>query len=253
MAVDGSGTHDGSGAPLRRLGVVGDIHGQFAALQAALACLRDANADAIAAVGDVVDGPGDVGACLETLRHEHVVTVRGNHERWFLHGEQRDRSHATTMLSATDRQYLASWPAAALLPTVAGPVLVCHGVGDHDLAELRPSTRGFGLSVVQAAREDAPELFPNDLFAAVGGHTHERMLRRIQGNWFINAGTLLPESEPGFLLLDFDQRALTWFNLDPQCQVTRGETHALDAPTGETRPCPETHAGGGAHDGREEP
>lgn len=65
--------------------VMGDIHGNYAAL---LQCLErsgfDKHMDRLIQLGDVVDGKSHVYDCLEILLSiKNLVAVRGNHDEWF--------------------------------------------------------------------------------------------------------------------------------------------------------------------------
>ena len=73
--------------PLRRIGILGDIHCEDGRLAAALEFLQTQQLDLICAVGDIVDGPGDVNRTIDLLHEYQVIAVRGNHERWLFAGE----------------------------------------------------------------------------------------------------------------------------------------------------------------------
>lgn len=210
-----------TGAPVRRLGALGDIHGAVTALKAALATFQNHDVDLVVAVGDVVDGPEDVGACIDVLRKEDVLTIQGNHERWFLENSMRSLPHATMELNPGQRAFLLSCPKTARLPTVTGALIVCHGVGTDDLAVLKPSTRGYDLQPAIEAVRSNPSLYSPDVFGSLGGHTHERMVRKLDPLWFFNAGTLLPDPDPGFVILDFERREVETYDLSGT-EVTPG-------------------------------
>ena len=59
--------------PVERFAIIGDIHAEDEALARALAFSRAQGVDAILAVGDIVDGHGDAGAC----RRPHSRASRG--------------------------------------------------------------------------------------------------------------------------------------------------------------------------------
>lgn len=61
-------------------GVLGDIHSNLAALQAALSVLRSAGADQILSVGDVVGYGAAPRECIALLKDEGVHVVKGNHD-----------------------------------------------------------------------------------------------------------------------------------------------------------------------------
>lgn len=74
---------------LKRIAAIGDIHAEDARLERALAHMAAVEVDAILAVGDIVDGPGDVNRCCEMLQARGVHVVRGNHDRWLANNEMR--------------------------------------------------------------------------------------------------------------------------------------------------------------------
>lgn len=190
---------------LRRFACIGDPHAEDRRLARALGHLRGADVDAILCVGDLVDGAGDVDRLVELLQAHAVITVRGNHDRWFLAGVNRELAHATRAVAPATRAYLEALPATRRLPVLGGDLLLCHGVGDDDTAELRPDTEDYGLACLD--RLPALERDPSLLWM-VGGHTHQAMLRALPGLWVINAGTLGGEREPGFVIVDLEARSL---------------------------------------------
>lgn len=212
---------------LRRVGALGDVHGEPEALEAALVFFREANVDAVLCVGDVVDGRGDVHRCFDLLRAHGVIVVRGNHERWCLAGEMRTLPFATTELTEDARAYVASWPTSERFQTPNGGLLLCHGVGDDDMAELRPGTRGYGLLDIAPLR--GLMLNPEVSFM-LGGHTHERMVRRFQGLVVINAGTLAQEHDPCFAVLDFEAKRYAFHSAKVGAPVSVLEEGELPLP-----------------------
>jgi putative phosphoesterase len=192
---------------VHRLGVLGDIHGEADALRQSLRFFDEQGIDTIVAVGDIVDGPGDVDACCELLQERGVLTVRGNHDRWFLGGEMLDLPHKTQHLKEENRRFLESLPATETLRTPQGSLLLCHGVGDDDMAILTPETYGYGLQAIYPLRE---AMLDPDLVFMVGGHTHRKMVRQFVGLIVINAGTLYRDHDPCFLVLDLDASLATY-------------------------------------------
>ncbi|HEY3256027.1 MAG TPA: metallophosphoesterase, partial [Polyangiaceae bacterium] len=132
---------------LRRVGLIGDIHGEDVLLERALEVLSRRDLDAILATGDIADGPGSVTRCCELLIQHRVITVRGNHERWFLRGSMRDLPDATApqQVSAQAHAMLAALPAEIEIATVAGLALLCHGLGPNDMAKVLPDDEGYWL------------------------------------------------------------------------------------------------------------
>lgn len=71
--------------PLGRDLVVGDVHGCFSLLDAALKQLDfDPTRDRLFSVGDLVDRGGESPAVLDAVRRHQIKAVRGNHEQMIL-------------------------------------------------------------------------------------------------------------------------------------------------------------------------
>ncbi|HUQ02336.1 MAG TPA: metallophosphoesterase family protein [Kofleriaceae bacterium] len=192
---------------LARMVVIGDVHTEATRLALVLDHARRAGVDGILCVGDIVDGPEDAARCIELLREHDVITVRGNHERWHLDGTPLEP------LDVPDeaRAWMAALPTTRRLETVAGSLLLGHGVGEHDMTRLLPDDEGYALDCNFALWElvsDRAYRF------AVGGHTHQRMVRRFDDLTFLNPGTLARRDAPGFLDLDLRAGTGTWFQVD---------------------------------------
>ena len=69
-----------------RIGIIGDVHAQDDKLRQALGQLEKLGVDQIVCTGDLPDGTGDLEESCRLLQKEHVLTVRGNHDRWLLDG-----------------------------------------------------------------------------------------------------------------------------------------------------------------------
>jgi len=186
---------------LTRFGVLGDVHTEDEALSVALEALGSLDLDAILCVGDLLDGHGDADRTCALLRDAGVLAVAGNHDRWFLSGSQLGWDTDTTELHDAHRAWLASLPATRRFETPLGGLLLCHGVGEDDMAVLRSDTDRYSLAWLEPLHAlcAAPEVS-----LMVGGHTHERMVRTFDGLTVINAGTLHRDFPQGFLTVDLD-------------------------------------------------
>lgn len=198
----------------RRIGVIGDVHCEDVALERALNALHDV--DAILCVGDIVDGLGDVERCIELLMNGRVLTVAGNHERWFLEGSMRHFDDATETMGIGYRDWLDGLPKTRRFETVAGTAILCHGIGEDDMSFLRPDTKGYGL---QALDELRALMLDDSVQFMIGGHTHEMMVRGFEGLTVINAGTLHRNFDPGFITIDFEKRLVTMFGVEDEVTV----------------------------------
>src|SRR6187549_567796 len=118
-----------------RIGLIGDVHQEDLALAWALGWLQDEGVDLVVCVGDIADGFGDLDVCCELLESHGVVTVKGNHDRWFLAQQMRDLPQAAAAGAATpaSREWLEQLPSTVSIETPAGLALICHGMDDDDM------------------------------------------------------------------------------------------------------------------------
>ena len=177
------------------VGVVGDVHGCDGELAAVLAFLSDLRVGAVWCVGDVADGPGDIDACIALLVEHHVVTVRGNHDRWLLEDgpvRREPGEHSRASMSASGLEFLEQLPQALTFRSHAGlDVVLCHGLGMHDMNTIGPDDYGYGLEVdddLQALLADGRSRL------VIKGHSHRYALWQLDQLTLVDVGTLLPDS-----------------------------------------------------------
>ena len=209
--------------PLRTVGVVGDIHCEAESLKTALGFLREAGVDHILAVGDIVDGTGDANECCRLLKEFDVATVCGNHERWFLTGEMRDLPEVT-LQSEVDQHsqaFISGLPLTRELDTVCGKLLLCHGLGESDMGDVWPDDQGYFLESNIALLSLVLE---GKYRFVVNGHTHNRMVRSFDHLTIINAGTLYHDHHPCFLIADFEEGFVHFYDIDQMGRVMHGKS-----------------------------
>ena len=216
---------------LRRIGIIGDIHGEDKLLAAALTFLQALpGLDALLCTGDLPGrNPGDkgnVGRCCRLLQRAGVQTVRGNHDRWFFADKGgRDDAPPGPPLSDSEREFLRTLPPTRTYQTTLGGLLLCHGVGTHDMEEIRPGDSEAIVSLsfpLHALHQDTATRL------MVGGHTHRRMVRTFDHLTLINAGTLVAAHDPGFAVADFALRTVQFYNLYPgTVRIADAECFAL--------------------------
>lgn len=212
--------------PLKRIGVLGDIHCENARLAAALQFFQTQNLDLICAVGDIVDGPGDPNQTIELLQQNRVVAVRGNHERWLLKNEMRGLQDAQTRFdfSALSWVYINNLPVQLKFETIAGRMLLCHGLGADDMAGVWP----FDDTMTLHSNYALWRLVNSEEFAfVVNGHTHQRLVRSFGEMTIINAGTLYRKHKPCFGVVDFEARHVQFYELPSSNEVVRAELFLL--------------------------
>ncbi len=205
----------GNGAPaFVRLGLIGDVHAEDEALKIALDGLESRGVDAVLCVGDIADGNGDVNRACTLLEEHGVLTVAGNHDRWLLTDEQRDLAEATAArsLTARSRAFIDGLPTTRKLTTPLGPLLLCHGVGDDDLAAVKPDHLRYDLERNEALKR---VLVGPPYGLMVNGHTHRTMVRRVRHLTIINAGTLHRNDPRRVSILDAGAAHVTFFDVQP--------------------------------------
>ena len=188
---------------LRRAGLIGDVHCEVNKLRRVLELFRSANVDTVLQVGDICDGPGDLTQTIQLLQGANAVVVAGNHDRWLLAGEMRDLPDATPLASVSRdaRKYLAGLHKMRTLASPRGNVMVCHGLGEDDMASVRPDDEGAAL----LSNEPLWCLIKSRKARfVVNGHSHRPMLRTIDGLTIMNAGALHPIHRPVCSIADFD-------------------------------------------------
>jgi putative phosphoesterase len=211
---------------LVRIGIVGDVHAEDEALEVVLDDLARRGVDALLCVGDIVDGAGDVNRCCALLEERKVHTVLGNHDRWLLANEVRDLPGATSpnALNARSRAFLDALPVSRRFLTPFGTLELCHGIGDNDMACVKPDHLRHELERNDALKRVLASLRCDWM---VNGHTHRAMVRRVRHLTIVNAGTLHRNDERRACLLDFDSKSATFFEVFP---TGLGESERITLP-----------------------
>jgi predicted phosphodiesterase len=183
-------------SPIRHLGVIGDVHARAESLETAANALSARGVDAIACVGDIYGPATGTAQCCRLLKERRILTVRGNHDRWFLEAARQDSSlNASVDLEAV--RFLSDLPVTLEIDTVAGPALLCHGIGTNDLAHL-PQT--FPSAFVR--RSVRLGLISPRHKLVIHGHSHDFRQRTCEGILFVAIGTLQSHSQGGCVVID---------------------------------------------------
>ncbi|MDG2045650.1 MAG: metallophosphoesterase family protein [Halioglobus sp.] len=217
---------------IRKLGVIGDVHAEHRRLSSAIKYLQSLDVDAIVCTGDIVDGLGCPNESIRLLDNEAIHTVRGNHDRWILEGKARhvEHAHLASDLSKDALRYLESLPRQVTLETIAGRLLLCHGVAHDDLRKVWPGTAS---TPVERSYLLDSIILENTYKYIINGHMHFRTLIHFENLTLINAGTLKGEYWPGFSAIDFDTQQISAFEFnDNQIKPLRerdlaDETHKI--------------------------
>ena len=210
----------------RRIGVIGDVHAEYKRLEAAISYLHGARVDSIICTGDIVDGKGDPDSCIEILENNDVRVVQGNHDRWCLQDKARDipGAHMRSDLSPNSLHYLTRLPKQITIKTIAGSLLLCHGIGDNDLRKVWPGTDR--MPIERSTELDAIIASDNHRFM-VNGHMHFKTIIHFESLTLINAGTITGTRWPGFMLIDFETRVIDAYRFEEQ-GIQHGKTTRID-------------------------
>ncbi len=200
--------------PLSRIGLIGDVHGQAERLKTVIVYLQGQGVDALVCTGDITDGFGDVDRCCDLLQAAQVITVLGNHDRWCINNELRNRAECTIFenLSPSSQAFLSQLPTQIELQTPQGLALLCHGLGENDMGKLMPRDGSQAIDNNQALQT---LLQAQRYRYLLNGHSHYRMVKPVGDLTVINGGTLRRGHEPGFLHLDFTQGLAQPYDLRP--------------------------------------
>lgn len=202
--------------PLERFALIGDVHAEDERLEAAIMLARRQGAESILCVGDVADGFGDLERTVRILDAERVRCVSGNHDRWFLEDIMR------TLLPVQRRsEHPEAEAAIRLLPpvleveTVRGTLLLCHGVGDDDFSVIKSHTHEDEVREIRAWSKlvDA-----NRFRFMAAGHTHDVMVRTLDGITILNPGTLKRDKGPRTTIVDLRQGVMHVYDLSDPAQ-----------------------------------
>ena len=208
-----------SSMPIRRLGVIGDLHGEDTRLASVLEWFWGQNVDALVCTGDVADGRGCINRSCELLRQGEVRTVAGNHDRWMLNDTVRHLTdaHSREELSDDNLSYVSTLQRQQQLETISGSLLLCHGVGDDDMARVWPG-RKPGEEKRSEAMDEVIEAGQHRFL--INGHMHFRVMIDFVGLTMLNAGTLRGD-HAGVSVVDFAGDAVSVFSVRDDTQPER--------------------------------
>lgn len=77
-----------------KLGVISDIHGNFAALKTVINELEKEKCDSIICLGDIVGYYSEINSCIELIREKSVYCIKGNHDSYLIDRKKCPRSNS---------------------------------------------------------------------------------------------------------------------------------------------------------------
>lgn len=127
----------------RPIALMGGIYGNLPALKACLADALGKGAGFLAFLGDITGCNGHSDEAIALVRRFFDAVIAGNHEKQIASGTLKcgcghksdgegkygflAHSYALDSLTDEDRRWLAALPEKAILETVQGNILLCHG------------------------------------------------------------------------------------------------------------------------------
>lgn len=213
---------------LGRTGLIGDVHGEARLLKRVIQFLHHQGATTLLCTGDVTDGFGDVDTCFELLQKHRVYTVLGNHDRWCIDGELRNRPECTiyNQLSAGSQQFLQQLPKTREFRTTNGNALLCHGIGHNDMGKILPGDR---LHALKHHRDLKAILSSQRYRYLLNGHSHYRMVHQLESLTIVNAGTIRSDHQPGFVLIDFEHDWARGYDIAEGHRISEAEPLLMPA------------------------
>jgi len=174
-----------------RIGLFGDIHGNLVALDAMLDALQREQPDQLICLGDVTTTGPWPHEVAERVRGLGCPVVRGNWDDWMLEICDGRRSPegcrpmdlwCAAQLTATDLEFLDTFPLTFELPLPNGTALLCYHGTPHDYNQAITSGTPY---------EDVDTMLDGRRTGIMaGGHTHMTMLRRHGDALVINPGSI---------------------------------------------------------------
>lgn len=212
-----------TGAP-DRLALIGDIHGNAAALDAVLAAVAERGITRGVVTGDLVMRGSMPAEAIRRIRALGWPTVVGNTDHKVGAGRPRPKGHPASdregsrswtirRLSDDDRRWLADLPHRVRVTVGGRRVLVTHG---------QPGDLSVALDVDTAEDDLRRVAAQMDTDVLVFGHTHRQMVRHANGTVFVNPGAV------GEGLADDRRPAWAWLEVvDGQVRI---HLERVDAP-----------------------
>jgi len=163
------------------IGVISDIHANYAALQAVLEDGQRFGCERFICLGDIAGYHVEINECIDLLRTlKQLVLLRGNHDQYLLDNQGCQRSRHVTETLVYQRQRISAdnlaWLSQSRSTYVLDRTYFYHG-GPRDPLEQY-------IYIVAAG------LFPPDCDCLFVGHTHVQCQLSIEGRTFCNPGSV---------------------------------------------------------------
>jgi putative phosphoesterase len=174
-----------------RIAFISDIHGNFHALELALADIAKAKVDQIICLGDVASLGPQPHEVVTRLLELQIPCIQGNHESYLLNPKltedhlpwlRETELWCLTQLTPSDMDFLRSFQPNIRLNVDDKTSLLCyHGSPRSNEEWIYPTI----------STESLDEIFDGQSATVlIGGHTHVQMTRQHKGRLIINPGSV---------------------------------------------------------------
>jgi predicted phosphodiesterase len=176
-----------------QIALISDIHGNYTALEAALADIDRRHVDAIICLGDVATIGPQPRQVLDKLKELGCPCILGNHESALLEPERAGEFQIAPSLLPTlewcirqltpdDFDFLRSFKPDLTVELDKDKSLHCfHGSPESNTS----------LILATTSAKELDRIFANDAaIIMAGGHSHIQMLRQFKGKLIINPGSV---------------------------------------------------------------
>lgn len=175
-----------------KLLLISDIHGNFEALGAALSLPHDA----VICLGDVVDYGPDPSKCIDLLRAENILCVKGNHDNAVANGVDCGCGYTYKHLSVATREYTRSVLTDEQIMFLRSlPFSINDTIDGVNYLFTHGSPRSmYDYITVDMSDEEVISMFISDSAVPVDimvvGHSHIQLDRVVGGIRIINPGSV---------------------------------------------------------------
>jgi predicted phosphodiesterase len=230
-----------------RVGVISDIHGNAAALEAVLDALEDEQPDEVWCLGDLVGYGPEPNRCCELVAHRSDLSLVGNHDLGVIGAIPLDEFSpdaaaaarwTETVLTDYSRAYLESLrPQAEVNGAELYHASPRDPIWDYVLSEpvARESLEMTHAPVVMVGHSHVPLAMILENGRANGGLApggHEADLGR--GRWLLNPGSVGQprDNDPraAYVILDHDQRRAYFRRIEYDVERTQTEIREQGLP-----------------------
>lgn len=178
-----------------KVGIISDIHGDVATLDAALGHLRGMGCSTIWCAGDLIDVEPFGEEVVQRIKAEKIICIRGNHERWALERRRRrpdPRKSAPSLVELPDLvgsgaelsraalTWIATLPSSWSAELAGVRLAMWHARPGSDMEGIQADATGPALRrrLLDNARADV----------LVVGHTHDAFELRAGKGRILNPG-----------------------------------------------------------------